>query len=111
MRFKELDEEQKDKIRLCAFVEEGRFNLVTKLFDKYKGRLIDIVISHERAKELYFGLCWINKQGLAYRFLKELGLQKSVSDYIQNEYRASINSSYLKLIPSVKELRELIGPL
>ena len=109
MRFKDLNEKQKDTVRLCAFVEEGSVDLILNLFKKYKGSLMDIVITDERAKELYFGLCLMNKHGLARRFLRELGLQDSISDYIQREYLANLNSGSLKWAPSAKDLQELIA--
>lgn len=111
MRFKDLYEEHKDTIRLDVFIEEGIYGLVENLLLKYQGRLMDIVIDHERAKELYAELFLAGKSELANRFLNELGLQKSISDYIRRECVARVKSGSSKPIPSVRDLQELIGPL
>ena len=111
MKFKDLYEEHKDTIRLDVFVDEGRYDLLEKLLTKYEGRLMDIVIDHERAKELYIQLRLNNKEKLANCFLRGLELQKSIVDYIERAYTTKVKNGKLNCAPSVRDLRELIGPL
>ncbi len=106
--FQMLPKEAQDIVRLDVFIEEGRGDLVAGLFLKYKGRLMDIVINNERARELYIALRMTGKTDLAFRFTSELGLDDRVVDSFEMEYRNRIAIEPVKPAPSVKALRELI---
>lgn len=110
--FQAFPEEVRDSIRLEAFIEEGRWHLVGFLFQKYEGKLMDIVFNEERATGLYITLRSMNKPALAIRFLKELGMKGNDVDAFEREYRTKEATYSEKPIPSVRTLREiLVEPL
>ena len=105
--FQLLPREAQDVIRLEVFIEEGRSDLIVGLFLQYKGKLMDIVLDRERAKELYVSMKFMNKHGLADRFAYELGLERSVVKAFDEEYERRFAECSVK-IPSVRRLIELI---
>lgn len=77
----------KDAVRLDLFIDEGQWDIVSNILEKYKGRLMEIIIHEECAKECYIAFRSRGNNYLAFRIINELKISNEKLDSFEIEYR------------------------